>query len=90
MRELTRYRESLIEKITQVKNEIRKILELAGYKIQPLDKKGRQLLEKLAKGEELNKEEKDELKERLGRNFNDAEKLALRQLLDSSCSTFPR
>ncbi|BDB99186.1 hypothetical protein SACC_22030 [Saccharolobus caldissimus] len=55
LRELTRYRESLVEKITQVKNEIRKILEFAGYKIQPFDKKGRQLLEKLAKGEELSK-----------------------------------
>ncbi len=82
LRELTRYRESLVEKITQVKNEIRKILESAGYKIQPFDKKGRQLLEKLAKGEELNKEEKDELKERLGRNLNDAEKLALKQLVE--------
>ncbi|BDB99789.1 hypothetical protein SACC_28060 [Saccharolobus caldissimus] len=82
LRELTRYRESLVEKITQVKNEIRKILEIAGYKIQPFDKKGRQLLEKLAKGEELNKEEKDELKERLGRNLNDAEKLALKQLVE--------
>ena len=39
LRELTRYRESLVEKTTQVKNEIRKILELAGYKIQ-FDKKG--------------------------------------------------
>ncbi len=72
----------MIEKITQVKNEIRKILELAGYKIQPLDKKGRQLLEKLVNGEELNKEEKEELKDRLGRNLNDAEKLALKQLVE--------
>lgn len=82
IKELTRYRESLIEKITQVKNEIRKILEFAGYKIQPFDKKGRQLLEKLAKGEELSKEEKEELKDRLGRNLNDAEKLALKQLVE--------
>jgi Transposase and inactivated derivatives len=82
LRELTRYRESLVEKTTQVKNEIRKILEFAGYKIQPFDKKGRKLLEKLAKGEELSKEEKEELKEKLGRNLNDAEKLALKQLVE--------
>ena len=82
LRELTRYRESLVEKTTQVKNEIRKILELAGYKIQPFDKKGRKLLEKLVKGEELSKEEKEELKEKLGRNLNDAEKLALKQLVE--------
>ena len=82
LRELTRYRESLVEKTTQVKNEIRKILELAGYKIQPFDKKGRKLLEKLVKGEGLSKEEKEELKEKLGRNLNDAEKLALKQLVE--------
>jgi transposase len=82
LRELTRYRESLVEKTTQVKNEIRKILEFAGYKIQPFDKKGRKLLEKLVKGEELSKEEKEELKEKLGRNLNDAEKLALKQLVE--------
>jgi transposase len=50
LRELTRCRESLVEKTTQVKNEIRKILEFAGYKIQPFDKKGRKPLEKLVKG----------------------------------------
>jgi len=82
LRELTRYRESLVEKTTQVKNEIRKILEFAGYKIQPFDKKGRKLLEKLVKGEGLSKEEKEELKEKLGRNLNDAEKLALKQLVE--------
>jgi Transposase and inactivated derivatives len=82
LRELTRYRESLVEKTTQVKNEIRKTLEFAGYKIQPFDKKGRKPLEKLVKGEELSKEEKEELKEKLGRNLNDAEKLALKQLVE--------
>ncbi|WP_409348516.1 hypothetical protein [Saccharolobus islandicus] len=56
--------ESLIEKTTQVKNEIRKILEIAGYKIRLFDKKGRKLLEKLAKGEELSKEEKEKLKDK--------------------------
>ncbi|QXJ32610.1 putative transposase [Saccharolobus shibatae] len=82
LRELTRHRENLVNKITQVKNEIRKTLEIAGYKIEPFDKKGRQLLEKLAKGEELSKEEKEELKEKLGRNLNDAEKLTLKQLVE--------
>ena len=38
LRELTRYRESLVERTTQVKNEIRKILEFAGYKIQPFER----------------------------------------------------
>ncbi|QXJ27237.1 hypothetical protein J5U23_00097 [Saccharolobus shibatae B12] len=39
IRELTRYRESLMRKITQVKNKIRKFLEI-GYKIEPFDKRG--------------------------------------------------
>ncbi|WP_409349273.1 IS110 family RNA-guided transposase [Saccharolobus islandicus] len=82
LRELTRYRESLMRKITQVKNEIRTFLEIAGYKIEPFDKRGRALLEKLSRGEELSKEEKNELKERLGRNLEDVEKLALRQLVE--------
>ncbi|QXJ28552.1 putative transposase [Saccharolobus shibatae B12] len=79
IRELTRYRESLMRKITQVKNKIRKFLEI-GYKIEPFDKRG-MLLEKLSRGEGLSEEEKDELKEKLGRNLND-EKLALKQLVD--------
>ncbi|AAK41772.1 First ORF in transposon ISC1491 [Saccharolobus solfataricus P2] len=82
LRELTRYRESLMRKITQVKNEIRKFLEMAGYKIEPFDKRGIALLEKLSRGEGLSKEERDELKEKLGRSLNDAEKLALKQLVD--------
>ncbi|WP_016730040.1 IS110 family RNA-guided transposase [Saccharolobus islandicus] len=82
LRKLTRYRESLMRKITQVKNEIRTFLEIAGYKIEPFDKRGRALLEKLSRGEELSKEEKNELKERLGRNLDDVEKLALRQLVE--------
>ncbi|MEM0173583.1 MAG: IS110 family transposase, partial [Sulfolobaceae archaeon] len=82
LRELTRHRESLVNKITQVKNEIRKTLEIAGYKIEPFDKKGRRLLEKLVKGEGLSREEKEELKEKLGRNLNDAERLTLKQLVD--------
>ncbi|QXJ31079.1 putative transposase [Saccharolobus shibatae] len=81
LRELTRYRESLMRKITQVKNEIRKFLEIAGYKIEPFDKRGMALLEKLSRGEGLSEEEKSELKEKLGRNLND-EKLALKQLVD--------
>ncbi|MBB5255185.1 transposase [Sulfurisphaera ohwakuensis] len=56
LRELTRHRENLVNKITQVKNEIRKTLEIAGYKIQPFDKRGRQLLEKLAKGDKQGRE----------------------------------
>ncbi len=39
-------------------------------------------MEKLSRGEELSKEEKNELKERLGRNLDDVEKLALRQLVE--------
>ncbi|QXJ34117.1 IS110 family RNA-guided transposase [Saccharolobus shibatae] len=81
LRELTRYRESLMRKITQVKNEIRKFLEMAGYKIEPFDKRGMALLEKLSRGG-LSEEEKSELKEKLGRSLNDAEKLALKQLVE--------
>ncbi|QXJ32029.1 putative transposase [Saccharolobus shibatae] len=55
------------------------ILEM-GYKIEPFDKRG-MLLEKLSRGEGLSEEEKDELKEKLGRNLND-EKLALKQLVE--------
>ncbi|QXJ31881.1 hypothetical protein J5U21_01532 [Saccharolobus shibatae] len=81
LRELTRYRESLMREITQVKNEIRKFLEM-GYKIEPFDKKGMALLEKLSRGEGLSEEEKSKLKEKLGRSLNDAEKLALKQLVE--------
>lgn len=82
LRELTRYRQGLVEKATQVKNEIRKFLETAGYKIEPFDRRGRALLEKLSKGEKLSKEERNELGEKLGRKLNRAERLALRQLVE--------
>nr|WP_281351049.1 hypothetical protein [Acidianus brierleyi] len=33
LREMSRHREGLVERKTQVKNEIRKVLETAGYKL---------------------------------------------------------
>ena len=81
LRELTRYRTSLVEKEAQVKNEIRKILETAGYKLEPFNKRGMELLEKLSKGE-LKQEDKRELGEKLGRTLNRAERLMLAQLVE--------
>jgi len=53
LREMSRHREGLVERKTQVKNEIRKILETAGYKLPPFEKKTKEIVRKLATDEKL-------------------------------------
>ncbi|WP_338598490.1 IS110 family transposase [Sulfolobus tengchongensis] len=82
LRELERHRKQLEERITQIKNMIRKTLQTAGYKIEPFNKEGRQILDKLVKGQELTNEEKEKLKNLLGRKLNKGEVLILKQLVE--------
>jgi hypothetical protein len=63
LRELTRYRVNLVEKRTQVKNEI----DFRNCRIQ--DRTRRELMEKLSKGQELSEEDKSELEAMLGRKL---------------------
>jgi len=82
LREMTRHREGLVERKTQVKNEIRKVLETAGYKLPPFEKKTKEIVRKLATDEKLTDEEIKEYSKLLGRKLTRIEAFILKQLLD--------